>query len=85
MKAAVTDITKPAPDVDLLTSTASLPRDIDSLIVQETGVFRQASVAKSAQEQMLTNPDMMTDMLKKNLGGIVPQVSKLQHILQIRG
>ena len=44
------------------------------LRMQDTGVFRQASVAKSAQEQMLTNPEMMTDMLKKNLGGIVPQV-----------
>ncbi|KAK9848338.1 hypothetical protein WJX84_003801 [Apatococcus fuscideae] len=41
---------------------------------KDTGVFRQASVAKSAQEQMLTNPEMMTDMLKKNLGGIVPQM-----------
>ena len=29
---------------------------------------------------MMSNPDMMTDMMKKNLGGIVPQVPLLRHM-----
>jgi len=42
--------------------------------VQDTGVFTKKTEAKSAQEQMMSNPDMMTDMMKKNFSGIVPQV-----------
>lgn len=42
--------------------------------VQDGGVFSKKTEAKSAQEQMLTNPDMMQDMMKKNFSGIVPQV-----------
>ena len=37
-------------------------------------MFTKKSEAKSAQEQMMSNPDMMTDMMKKNFSGIVPQV-----------
>ena len=42
---------------------------------QDTGVFSQKSEQKSAQEQMMTNPDMMSGMMKQNLLGIIPQVS----------
>lgn len=38
-------------------------------------MFSQKSEQKSAQEQMITNPDMMSNMMKQNLSGIVPQVS----------
>jgi hypothetical protein len=41
---------------------------------QDTGVFSQKSEQKSAQEQMMTNPDMMSGMMKQNLLGIIPQV-----------
>ena len=41
---------------------------------QGTGVFSQKSEQKSPQEQMITNPDMMGNMMKQNLSGIVPQV-----------
>lgn len=37
-------------------------------------MFSQKSEQKSAQEQMITNPDMMSNMMKQNLSGIVPQV-----------
>ena len=40
-------------------------------------MFSQKSEQKSAQEQMLTNPDMMSGMMKQNLVGIVPQVSEV--------
>lgn len=40
-------------------------------------MFSQKSEQKSAQEQMLTNPDMMSGMMKQNLVGIVPQVSDI--------
>lgn len=43
--------------------------------MQDTGVFSQKSEQKSAQEQMMTNPDMMSGMMKQNLVGIIPQVS----------
>ncbi|BDA48589.1 ER membrane protein complex subunit 3 [Coccomyxa sp. Obi] len=42
---------------------------------KDTGVFSQKSEQKSAQEQMLTNPDMMSGMMKQNLVGIVPQIA----------
>lgn len=45
--------------------------------MQETGVFSQKSEQKSAQEQMMTNPDMMSGMMKQNLVGIIPQASAL--------
>ena len=48
--------------------------------MQDTGVFSKKSEAKSAQEQMMTNPDMMTDMMKKSFSGIVPQVNLLLHL-----
>ena len=41
---------------------------------QDTGVLSQKSEQKSAQEQMMTNPDMMSGMMKQNLFGIIPQV-----------
>ena len=42
--------------------------------LQDHGVFLQQTEQKNAQEQLMANPEMMTDMLKKNMGGIVPQV-----------
>ena len=47
--------------------------------VQDTGLFAQKSEQKSAQEQMMTNPDMMQNMMKQNLGGIIPQVTGFYH------
>ena len=44
---------------------------------QDHGVFLQKTEQKTAQEQLMSNPEVMTDMLKKNMGGIVPQVSPL--------
>ena len=43
-------------------------------VLQDTGAFNQKPEQKSAQDQLMNNPDVMTDMMKKNLGGIVPQV-----------
>lgn len=49
-------------------------RQLSNLIcMQDTGFFSKKPEAKSAHEQMMSNPDMMTDMLKKNMGGIIPQ------------
>ena len=44
------------------------------LLLQDTGAFHKKPETKSAQDQLMNNPDMMTDMMKKNLGGIIPQV-----------
>ena len=44
-------------------------------IGKDTGVFHQKSKGKSMQEQMATNPDMLTDMVKKGLSGMVPQLA----------
>ena len=44
--------------------------------VQETGVFVKKSESRTAQEQMMTNPDMMTNMLKQSVGGFLPQVRR---------
>lgn len=49
--------------------------------MQGTGALSQKSEQKSAQEQMLTNPDLMSGMMKQNLSGIVPQVGSLTHLL----
>jgi hypothetical protein len=51
-----------------------LPAKVFSLFVQDTGLFCQKSEQKSAQEQMMTNPDLMSGMMKQNLFGIIPQV-----------
>ncbi|CAK0739404.1 hypothetical protein CVIRNUC_001163 [Coccomyxa viridis] len=40
-----------------------------------SGVLNQKSEQKSAQEQMMTNPDLMSGMMKQNLSGIVPQIA----------
>ena len=37
-------------------------------------MFSQKSEQKSAQEQMMTNPDMMSGLMKQNMLGIIPQV-----------
>ena len=42
--------------------------------LQDSGVFSKKTESKGMQEQMLSNPDMMTNMMKQNLTGIVPQV-----------
>lgn len=47
--------------------------------VQDHGFFLQRPDSKNAQEAMMANPEMMQDMMKKNLGGLVPQVQALQH------
>ncbi|KAK9815644.1 hypothetical protein WJX72_007320 [[Myrmecia] bisecta] len=44
-------------------------------IAKDTGVFSKKSVAKSAQEQMMANPDMLSNMMKQNVSGIVPQIA----------
>ena len=46
-------------------------------------MFSQKSEQKSAQEQMITNPDMMSNMMKQNLSGIVPQVLPASSFLDI--
>ncbi|CAL5223773.1 g6338 [Coccomyxa viridis] len=45
------------------------------LTAKGTGALSQKSEQKSAQEQMLTNPDLMSGMMKQNLSGIVPQIA----------
>ena len=46
-------------------------------------MLSQKSEQKSAQEQMITNPDMMSNMMKQNLSGIVPQVPHTSSSLAI--
>lgn len=41
---------------------------------EKTGLFKQDVQRKSSQEQMMENPNMMTDMMKKNVSGMLPQV-----------
>lgn len=43
--------------------------------LQDTGVFSKKSEAKGVQEQLMTNPDMMQNMMKQQLTGLVPQAS----------
>ena len=38
-------------------------------------MFSRKSEAKGMQEQLMTNPDMMQNMMKQQLTGLVPQVS----------
>lgn len=45
--------------------------------MQDTGLFHKKPESKSAQDQLMNNPDVMTDMMKKNLGGIIPQARKV--------
>ena len=42
--------------------------------VQDVGVFQKKSEAKGVQEQLMANPDMMQNMMKQQLTGLVPQV-----------
>ncbi|KAK9814978.1 hypothetical protein WJX73_003798 [Symbiochloris irregularis] len=44
-------------------------------IAKDTGAFHKKPEQKSAQDQLMNNPDVMTDMMKKNLGGLVPQLA----------
>ena len=37
-------------------------------------MFQKKSEAKGVQEQLMTNPDMMQNMMKQQLTGLVPQV-----------
>ncbi|GAB4819473.1 hypothetical protein N2152v2_006519 [Parachlorella kessleri] len=41
---------------------------------KDTGVFNQKVESKNMQEQMITNPDMMQNMMKAQMGGLVPQI-----------
>ena len=47
---------------------------LDALSLQETGVFNQKSEAPTPQEMMMSNPDMMMNMMKGNITGFLPQV-----------
>ena len=64
---------------EALKSKLKLPKASQPLLtfyfLQSTGILNQKSEQKSAQEQMMTNPDLMSGMMKQNLSGIVPQVS----------
>ncbi|DBA83842.1 TPA: hypothetical protein ACH3X1_006357 [Trebouxia sp. C0004] len=42
---------------------------------KEVGVFQKKSEAKGVQEQLMTNPDMMQNMMKQQLTGLVPQIA----------
>ena len=42
--------------------------------MQDTGLFSKKSETRSAQEQMMTNPDMMSGIVKQSIGGFLPQV-----------
>lgn len=42
-------------------------------VAKETGKFHQKSQAPDPREAMVTNPDVMVNMMKQNLGGMVPQ------------
>ena len=37
-------------------------------------MFQKKSEAKGVQEQLMTNPDMMQNMMKQQLTGLIPQV-----------
>jgi hypothetical protein len=41
---------------------------------QETGVFSKGSKKMNQQQKLLSDPTMMTDMLKKNMNMVVPQM-----------
>lgn len=58
----------PPVDQALVSSGSSHPYN------KETGVFSQKSKKLNPQQQMMSDPNMMTDMLKKNLNMIVPQM-----------
>jgi len=45
------------------------------LTAKDSGVFSKKTERKGMQEQMLSNPDMMTNLMKQNLTGIVPQIA----------
>lgn len=53
---------------------ARMGRDWEEWWLQDSGVFSKKTESKGMQEQMLSNPDMMTNLMKQNLTGIVPQV-----------
>ena len=44
---------------------------------QDSGVFVQKTASRSPQEMMMSNPDMMMNMMKGNLSGFLPQVPSL--------
>lgn len=51
---------------------------LDSMVcLQDTGVFVAKSVSRTMQETMATDPSVAMDGIKKNLGGMVPQVRGL--------
>jgi len=41
---------------------------------EKAGIFKQEVQRKTQQEQMLENPNMMTDMMKRNVTGMLPQI-----------
>lgn len=45
------------------------------LAAPERGVFTKPPSSRPAHEQMMTNPDAVTGMLKQSLSGIVPQIA----------
>lgn len=53
--------------------------------LQDSGVFNQKPQSRSMTEAMATDPTMMVDMMKKNLTGVVPQVSRQSSSFPGRG
>lgn len=47
----------------------------EAFIGKENGILNTKPEVKSMQEAMMTNPDMMSGMLKQQLGTIVPQLA----------
>lgn len=41
---------------------------------EKKGIFKKEVQRKSQQEQMMENPSMMADMMKKNVSGMLPQI-----------
>lgn len=49
-------------------------RACGGVTIQETGLLCKKSESRSAQELMLSNPDMMMNMMKGQVTGFLPQV-----------
>ncbi len=49
--------------------------------MQDVGVFNQKAESRTPQEMMMSNPDMMMNMMKGNLTGFLPQARRVSHAL----
>jgi hypothetical protein len=43
---------------------------------RQEGVLSQKAESRGMQEMMMTNPDFMQNMMKQQLGGLLPQVRR---------